>query len=269
VTLRQAIRDGLATARARGRTGERLPKLTQDQVQLAQRLYDAGEHTVARIASLLRVRRTTLYGRSKKRPSAPSTPPPRCPPGASTKIPTTPAGGEPSSISSVRPRTSRACSSCGHEPATRAEVIHQRADLAVTWLYPDPDQPSQLVVPQHCRQCQPDQVVVDIACTVCGDDPILTGALAAAVTDPNDQPVPVQRWLTAAGWLTTPTLQCPTTSTNRLPSHCWAVSPLDAVSGQAQSVKCKADGKRIRLVPSPATAGEFRGFQISDGAIRA
>lgn len=103
----------------------------------------------------------------------------------------------------------RGCSTCGHEPTTRAEAIHQRADLAVTWLYPDPDQPSQLVARQHCRQCQPDQGVVDIACTVCGDGPILTGELAAAVTTTNDQSEPVQQWLTAAGWQTTPTLQCP------------------------------------------------------------
>ena len=36
------------------------PKLTQDQIDLAQRLYDAGEHTVAQIASILEVPSTTV-----------------------------------------------------------------------------------------------------------------------------------------------------------------------------------------------------------------
>src|SRR3546814_8458597 len=51
-------RDGLAAARARGRKGGRSPKLTDDQIALAQRLYDAGENTVAQIAALLNVPRT-------------------------------------------------------------------------------------------------------------------------------------------------------------------------------------------------------------------
>ena len=36
------------------------PKLTQDQIDLAQRLYDAGEHTVSQIASILEVPSTTV-----------------------------------------------------------------------------------------------------------------------------------------------------------------------------------------------------------------
>ncbi|RZI94755.1 MAG: recombinase family protein [Microbacterium sp.] len=59
-------RDGIAAARARGRKSGRPPKLTAEQVQLAQRLYDGGEHTVAQIADLLGVRRTTLYGHLDK-----------------------------------------------------------------------------------------------------------------------------------------------------------------------------------------------------------
>jgi DNA invertase Pin-like site-specific DNA recombinase len=39
-------RDGLAAARARGRTGGRRPRLNAGQVALAQELYDAGDHTV-------------------------------------------------------------------------------------------------------------------------------------------------------------------------------------------------------------------------------
>lgn len=59
-------RDGLAAARARGRKGGRPSKLTSAQVEHAQRLYDDGEHTVAQIAGLLGVRRTTLYGHLRK-----------------------------------------------------------------------------------------------------------------------------------------------------------------------------------------------------------
>ena len=64
-------RDGLAAARARGRTGGRRPKLTAGQAELAQQLYDARTKTVHQIADLFGVPRTTVYGhlnrpRSKK-----------------------------------------------------------------------------------------------------------------------------------------------------------------------------------------------------------
>jgi len=55
-------RDGLAAARARGRTGGRRPRLNDAQAAHAQRLYDAGEHTVQQIADLLGVPRGTVYG---------------------------------------------------------------------------------------------------------------------------------------------------------------------------------------------------------------
>jgi DNA invertase Pin-like site-specific DNA recombinase len=68
-------RDGLAAARARGRTGGRPPKLNPDQIALAQQLYDAGERTVQQIADLLNVPRTTIYGHlNGKRPSLQRTP---------------------------------------------------------------------------------------------------------------------------------------------------------------------------------------------------
>jgi DNA invertase Pin-like site-specific DNA recombinase len=53
--------DGLAAARARGRVGGRRPKLTPDQVELAQQLYDKREKTVQQIADLFGVPRTTIY----------------------------------------------------------------------------------------------------------------------------------------------------------------------------------------------------------------
>jgi len=55
-------REGLAAARARGRDGGRRPRLNADQAALAQRLYDAGEHTVEQIADIFSVPRTTVYG---------------------------------------------------------------------------------------------------------------------------------------------------------------------------------------------------------------
>jgi len=58
-------RDGLAAARARGRVGGRKPGLTPDQAELAQQLYDARTKTVAQIAAMLGVPRTTLYGHLK------------------------------------------------------------------------------------------------------------------------------------------------------------------------------------------------------------
>jgi DNA invertase Pin-like site-specific DNA recombinase len=70
-------RDGLAAARARGRTGGRRPRLDADQARHAQQLYDAGQHTVQQIADLLRVPRSTIYGHLNKatvgqRPVAPA-----------------------------------------------------------------------------------------------------------------------------------------------------------------------------------------------------
>jgi DNA invertase Pin-like site-specific DNA recombinase len=60
-------REGLAAARARGRVGGRKPKLSPDQVQLARQLYDEKGpdgrrvRTVAQIAAMLGVSRTTIY----------------------------------------------------------------------------------------------------------------------------------------------------------------------------------------------------------------
>ena len=53
--------EGLAAARARGKTGGRKPKLTDSRVKHARQLYADGEHTVAEIAGLLGVSRQTVY----------------------------------------------------------------------------------------------------------------------------------------------------------------------------------------------------------------
>jgi DNA invertase Pin-like site-specific DNA recombinase len=54
-------KDGLAAARARGRTGGRKPKLSESQVREIKKMYAAGEKTVAEIASLFSTSRPTVY----------------------------------------------------------------------------------------------------------------------------------------------------------------------------------------------------------------
>ena len=54
-------RDGLAAARVRVRAGGRRPKLTPQQIELAQQLYEAGDKTVQQIADIFGVPRTTVY----------------------------------------------------------------------------------------------------------------------------------------------------------------------------------------------------------------
>jgi DNA invertase Pin-like site-specific DNA recombinase len=63
----ERTRDGLAAARARGRTGGQKPKLGSRQAKLAQQMYDeTDEHgkrryTVAQIAAEFGVTRPTIY----------------------------------------------------------------------------------------------------------------------------------------------------------------------------------------------------------------
>ena len=53
--------EGLASARARGRTGGRPPKLTGAKLDQAQRMLDDGELTAKEIAGVVGVARSTLY----------------------------------------------------------------------------------------------------------------------------------------------------------------------------------------------------------------
>ncbi len=67
-------RYGLAAARARGRTGGRRPKLSPDQITIAQELYDTGDKTVQQIADILKVPRTTVYGHLNRVQAIPTPP---------------------------------------------------------------------------------------------------------------------------------------------------------------------------------------------------
>ena len=65
--MSERTRDGLAAARARGRTGGQRPKLTSRQAKIAQQMYDeTGQdgkrrYTVAQIAAEFGVTRPTIY----------------------------------------------------------------------------------------------------------------------------------------------------------------------------------------------------------------
>jgi DNA invertase Pin-like site-specific DNA recombinase len=54
-------RDGLAAARARGRTGGRKSALSPMQIDAVRNLYEGGETTVAEIAKAFKVSRPTIY----------------------------------------------------------------------------------------------------------------------------------------------------------------------------------------------------------------
>jgi DNA invertase Pin-like site-specific DNA recombinase len=57
----EGTHEGLAAARASGRTGGRKPKLTDAQAKHARQLYAGKDHTVADISKLLGVSRQTVY----------------------------------------------------------------------------------------------------------------------------------------------------------------------------------------------------------------
>ncbi len=60
---------GLAAARARGKVPGRKPKLSPDQVAVAQRLHADGHHNVSEIAKVLGVSRATVYRNLSATPS--------------------------------------------------------------------------------------------------------------------------------------------------------------------------------------------------------
>jgi DNA invertase Pin-like site-specific DNA recombinase len=195
-------RDGLAAARARGRTGGRRPKLTGDQVRAAQRMYDEGDHTVAQIAGILNVKRGTLYGHLDKasvggRPRSAKT---SAPPTSATV--TTPAADNPPLADPLpRPVQARirrpsepitppeqqlvgqraaipdsACPTCGNEPIEAQTRWQQRQDLATIWLHLDGD---TIHEQRHCVACQPHDQPLIIECDRCGDGPLITGLPAS------------------------------------------------------------------------------------------
>ncbi len=59
--ISERTRDGLDAARARGRRGGRPAKLTPAKLATARALYDQRQHTVAQIAEIVGVTRSTIY----------------------------------------------------------------------------------------------------------------------------------------------------------------------------------------------------------------
>jgi len=171
--------------------------MTAAKTKQAARMVTGGT-PLTEVADVLGVSRTTLYRHLKTQPA--------------TAVPLTTSAGPavPASLPAVvtATRSARACPSCGIEPSTRAEAAQLRADLAVRWLHPDPENPGSVVEARHCRTCHPRGRVVDVECTRCGDGPIITGALAEDST-PGSVAYPARRWLVSAGWSTAPELVCP------------------------------------------------------------
>jgi DNA invertase Pin-like site-specific DNA recombinase len=64
--MRERTMDGLAAARARGRTGGQKPKLSPRQIKLVREAYDRRDCTVAEIAADFGVTRQTVYRALKK-----------------------------------------------------------------------------------------------------------------------------------------------------------------------------------------------------------
>jgi DNA invertase Pin-like site-specific DNA recombinase len=64
--MRERTMDGLAAARARGRTGGQKPKLSARQIKLVREAYDRRDCTVAEIAADFGVTRQTVYRALKK-----------------------------------------------------------------------------------------------------------------------------------------------------------------------------------------------------------
>ena len=59
--IRERTNAGLAAARARGRVGGRRPRLSADQVRMAQQMMAQSDMTGAEVAAALHVSRSTLY----------------------------------------------------------------------------------------------------------------------------------------------------------------------------------------------------------------
>lgn len=212
-------RDGLAAARARGRLGGRRPKLSIQQVEQAQRLYDEGRHTVQQIADILGVKRGTLYGHLDKtsvgnRPHAhqrtsanpvPSTS--SLVPARATVVEVTAADGE----SSAPAMRISVCPSCGHTPLAAHARLQLRLDLTVCWLEPDPALPGKVVERRHCVECQPRELVAAVDCGLCESGPIVVGTLATHLIGLGQPSQPVRRWLLDHDWSQHPTygMLCP------------------------------------------------------------
>ena len=227
--ISEGTKEGLASARARGRAGGRKPKLTARQAEVARGMYaETGSdgkrrYTVDEIAGAFAVSRKTIYRHldnngAQRQPGKSARPRPVTRPGdtGATSPAITPAAAGPAGAQ-ARPQRQRsgrtpaalACPACGHQPASRPEALRQREDLTIVWLRQDsPSGP--ISQHRHCASCQPHIECGTVECAHCGDGPILTGALAGQLRkhDP-DQPTALRAWFTSHGWQLEPEPLCP------------------------------------------------------------
>lgn len=215
--ISEGTREGLESARARGRVGGRKPKLTARQAGVARGMYDETgadgrrKYTVAEIAETFGVSRKTVYrhlepsaGRrqpgTSTRPAAPAGPLATLPPPIHARI------SEPAAGPRTRPaaaRASLACPACGREPATRHGALQQREDLAIVWLHLDGDRVTEA---RHCVACQPHGPVIDVSCSCCGNGSLITGQ----PPELGDQlAAPALDWMHSRGWQLHPQPLCP------------------------------------------------------------
>ncbi len=169
--------------------------MTAAKIRQAARVVTAAT-PLAEVADVLGVSRTTLYRHLQTTQSDGTLPTPARAPGL---VPVVLVVGE---------RSLRVCSSCGDEPGTRQEEVALRADLAVRWLRPDPDNPGSVLEARHCRACQQRGLVVDVECARCARHQ--RGAGVGQRHRTGSVAHLARRWLGAAGWVTAPELVCPT-----------------------------------------------------------
>ncbi|MDT2006878.1 hypothetical protein FXW78_24070 [Rhodococcus opacus] len=89
---------------------------------------------------------------------------------------------------------------CGNEPADASSLWSQRQDLTISWLEADPTRPGEIIEVRYCTKCQPHQHISYVDCALCDNGPILAGDLADELTELDQVPEPVRRWLLDHGW---------------------------------------------------------------------
>jgi hypothetical protein len=230
----EGTKEGLASARARGRVGGCKPRLSARQAEVARA---CTPRPAATGSAAIPSTRSPAPSQSPARPSTGTltrTTPQRQPdkstrprlvtrPGdnGATSPAITPAAAG-TAVARARPQRQRsgltpaalACPACGHQPASRPEALRQREDLAIVWLRQDsPSGP--LSQHRHCASCQPHVECGTVECAHCGDGPVLTGVLVDQLRkhDPN-QPTALRAWLTSHGWQLEPEPLCPADSSS-------------------------------------------------------
>jgi hypothetical protein len=230
----EGTKEGLTSARARGRVGGRKPGLSARQAEVARGMYaETGSdpkrrYTVDEIADTFAVSRKTIYRHldkndAQRQPDKSTRPRPvtRSGDSGATSPAITPAAAG-TAVARGRPQRQRsgltpaalACPACGHQPASRPGALRQREDLAIVWLRRD--SPSGPISQHpHCASCQPHVECGAVECAHCGDGPVLTGALVDQLRkhDPN-QPTALRVWPTSHGWQLEPEPLCPADSSS-------------------------------------------------------